>query len=168
MPCCRGWASPSSGAWRGQPRPNRPHLQAGWVPTLRYTSLGGAKHTSSVTEVAEWVQTLAPPDTSPPYTPPPTLPPPSPQRRQRPHPAPPTPVLPPLLVTPPPTLPSPSSQRRRSPRLQALLSSVSAPTTAPPCVLPCPRRLKPRRGRAAALLLLRYSRAAWQGVDACG
>ena len=37
----------------------------------------------------------------------------------------------------------------------------------PPCVLPCSRRLKPRRGREVALLLLRYSRAAWQGVDAC-
>jgi hypothetical protein len=45
--------------------PIGPHLQAGWVPTLRYTSLGGAKHTSSVTEVAGWVQTLAPPGTSP-------------------------------------------------------------------------------------------------------
>ncbi len=43
--------------------PTGPQLQAGWVPTLRYTSLGGATHTSSVTEVAEWVQTLAPPDT---------------------------------------------------------------------------------------------------------
>ena len=122
--------------------PTGPQLQAGWVPTLRYTSLGGATHTSSVTEVvAEWVQTLAPPDTSPPYTPPPTLPPPSPHRRQRPHPSPPTPVLPPLLVTPPPTLPSPSSQRRRSPRLQALLSSASAPTTTPPVYSPAPADL---------------------------
>jgi hypothetical protein len=32
------------------------HLQAGWVPTLRYNSLGGTTHTSSVTEVAEWVR----------------------------------------------------------------------------------------------------------------
>ncbi len=39
-----------------------PQLQAGWVPTLRYTSLGGATHTSSVTEVVEWVQPLAPSD----------------------------------------------------------------------------------------------------------
>ena len=45
--------------------PTGPQIQAGWVPTLRYTSLGGATHTSSATEVAEWVQTLAPPDTSP-------------------------------------------------------------------------------------------------------
>ena len=45
--------------------PTGPKLQAGWVPTLRYTSLGGATHTSSVTEVADWVQTLAPPDISP-------------------------------------------------------------------------------------------------------
>jgi hypothetical protein len=40
----------------GNLNPTGPHLQAGWVPTLRYTSLGGATHTSSVTEVAEWVQ----------------------------------------------------------------------------------------------------------------
>ncbi len=46
--------------------PTGPQLLAGWVPTLRYTSLGGATHTSSVTEVAEWVQTLAPSDRSSP------------------------------------------------------------------------------------------------------
>ncbi len=62
--------------------PTGPQLQAGWVPTLRYTSLGGATHTSSVIEVAEWVQTLDPSDLSapppilpsPPYTPPPHTP----------------------------------------------------------------------------------------------
>jgi hypothetical protein len=48
------------------------------------------------------------------------------------------------------------------------LSSASAPTSTSPCVPPCPRRLKPRRGSEAALLILHYSRAAWQGVDACG
>jgi hypothetical protein len=42
--------------------PTGPQLQAGWVPTLRHTSLGEATHTSSVTEVVEWVQTLAPSD----------------------------------------------------------------------------------------------------------
>jgi hypothetical protein len=98
--------------------PTSPQLQAGWVPTLRCTSLGGATHTSSITEVAEWVQTLAPSDLFPPPL-----------------------VLSPPPYTPPPTLPPPVPQRRRSPRLQALLSSASAPTT--PCVLPCPRRLKP-------------------------
>jgi hypothetical protein len=39
----------------GNLNPTGPHLQAGWVPTLRYTTLGGAKHTSSVVGVAEWV-----------------------------------------------------------------------------------------------------------------
>ncbi len=65
-----------------QPAPNS--KPAGSPPCDIYTSLGGATHTSSVTEVAEWVRTLAPPDPSPPlpvlspppYTPPTTLPPP--------------------------------------------------------------------------------------------
>ncbi len=89
--------------------PTGPQLQAGWIPTLRYTSLGGwATHTSSVTEVAESVQTLAP-DLSPP-----------------------TPEVPPPTSTPPRPIPSPLPQRYRSRRLQSLLTSVSAPTTALP------------------------------------
>jgi hypothetical protein len=52
---------------KGNLDPIGPQLQAGWVPTLRYTSLGGVTHTYSVTEVAEWVRTLAPPDTSEPW-----------------------------------------------------------------------------------------------------
>jgi hypothetical protein len=110
--------------------PTGPHLQAGWVPTLRYTSLGGATHTSSVTEVAEWVQTLAPSDLplSPPVLSSPTFPPPSPRRRQRPLPSPPTTISPPP-PPPHPPIPTPTphvSPSRRSPRLQALLSSASA------------------------------------------
>ena len=147
MPSHRGGTPPSFGPWCVQRRPDRRPPPSGLGSHLAIYLAWGATHTSSVTEVAEWVQTLAPPDT----TPPPTL----------------TPVLPPLLVTPPPTLPSPSSQPPQSPPSSPPLLRFG-PHHYPPCVLPCPRRLKPRRGRAAALLLLRYSRAAWQGVDACG
>ena len=58
------WGHTTFGAWWGNLDPTGPQLQAGWVPILRYTSLGGATHTSSVTEVVEWVQTQAPPDGS--------------------------------------------------------------------------------------------------------
>ncbi len=117
--------------------PTGPHLQAGWVPTLRYTSLGGATHTSSVTEVAEWVQTLAPSDR--PLPPPsvlssPTFPPPSPRRRQRPLPthnyltsptASANPHPHPTCITIPPQPPPSSSPLFRF-----------GPPPRPPCVLP--------------------------------
>ncbi len=107
--------------------PTGPHLRAGWVPTLRYTSLGGATHTSSVTEVAEWVQTLAPPDISHP-----TLVIPSP-------PDVPTPTLPPDV--PPRILSPPLPQHHRSPRFQSLLSSAPASTTSPHVYSPAPADL---------------------------
>jgi hypothetical protein len=122
--------------------PTGPHLQAGWVPTLRYTSLGGATHISSVTEVAEWVQTLAPSDLSPtPPVPTHSLPSPSPtpkSARPRPRAFPPQPVV--------PTTPSPHT----SPIVSSLPPHAVVPTCAlsqpppppspppPPCILPCP------------------------------
>ena len=113
--------------------PTGPQLQAGWVPTLRYTSLGGATHTSSVTEVAEWVQTLAPSD-PPPIPPVPTSHPPSPPTpspRPRPRHITPPPFVPPTFS--PTSAPSVSSlpQPRRSPRLRPLAASASALVTCP-------------------------------------
>jgi hypothetical protein len=75
-------------------------------PTGSPPCLGGATHTSSITEVAEWVQTLAPPNPSPP----------SPVILSTPH--------PPVTLIPPPL-----RHRRRSPRLQSRISSASALTT---------------------------------------
>ncbi len=121
--------------------PTGPQLQAGWVPTLRYTSLGGATHTSSVTEVAEWVQTLAPSDLSPtppvPNQSPPLLSPTTTSPRPRPRHIPPPPFVP--LTFSPPIAPIVSSlpQPRRSPRLRPLAASASALIT-PSCILPCP------------------------------
>ena len=124
MPGRRDRLPPFLAPGEGNLNPTGPHLQTGWVPTLRYTTLGGAKHTSSVTEVVEWVQTLAPPD-----------------ELQSGSSPPPTPVLPLPLVVPPQPPSSPSPHIRRSPRLQALLSSASATTTTSPVYSPAPADL---------------------------
>ena len=125
--------------------PTGPHLPAGWISTLRYTSLGGATHISSVTEVAEWVQTLAPSDFSPtPLVPNHSPPPPSPtttSTRPQPRHISPPPVAPPTPS--PPTSPIVSSlpQLRRSPRLRPLAASASALLTPPPVYYPAPSDL---------------------------
>ena len=138
MPSHRGGTPPSFGPGEGNLDPTGPQLQAGWVSPLRYTSLGGATHTSSVTEVAEWVQTLAPSDPSPtPPVPNHSLPSPSPTAaspRPRPRHIPPPPFVPPTFSPSTALIVSPLPQPRRSPRLRPLAASASALITPPPIV----------------------------------
>jgi hypothetical protein len=158
MPCHRGRGGGPAFVWH-LVRATSTHLQAGRVPTLRYTSLGGATHTSSVTEVAEWVQSLSPSVLSPPtpvsthlpstILPPPSSPRPRDRRNAPPLIVPPSPSHPPPEVYPPPTPPY-------SP-LKPLSRFSLRPPHSPSCILVLPRhvRSKPRRGRPASHLFLR-------------
>jgi hypothetical protein len=103
--------------------PTGPQLQAGWVPTLRYTSLGGATHTSSVTEVAEWVQTLAPSDPSP-------SPPVPNQSPSSPSPTTSSPRPRPRHISPPPLVPPPPSPHLQPPLYHPYPNSAVAPACA--------------------------------------
>jgi hypothetical protein len=141
--CHRGGATPSFVTWRGQPRPNRPPTpsQLGPHPAIY---LAGWGHAHLLRHKGGGVGPN-PGSTRPLPT----------------H----TCIITPTLYTTPHTPSAPTTTPQPPPSSLPLLRFGSHHRL--PRVLPCSRRLKPRRGRVAALLLLRYSRAAWQGVDAC-
>ncbi len=93
---------------KGNLDPTGPQFQAGWVPTLRYTSQIGAKHTSAVTELAEWVQTLL-----------------------QPYPSAPSPISVSIPSPPSSLTPYPLPHRHCRPRLQAFIASALSSTPSP-------------------------------------
>jgi hypothetical protein len=155
LPCCRGGATPSLDPRRGQPRPNRtpppsrlgPHLVihlAGW----------GHAHLFRLPSLRLWSG----------YNPWLLPTPPLPQSQCLPHP----------MYHPPFSRRQHHNASRRlsnndaaAPAFKPLSPLRRPPPTSPPVYSPAPADLN-LDGAGQPLSFSRYSRAAWQRVDACG